>query len=26
MVSEKGIDEVINSKTLKKIYKKHVGD
>ena len=26
LVSEKGINEVINSKTLKKIYKKHVGD
>ena len=26
MISEQGIDEVINSKTLKKIYKSHVGD
>ena len=26
LVSQKGINEVINSKTLKKIYKKHVGD
>ena len=25
MVSEKGIDEVINKKTLKKIYNKHIG-
>jgi len=25
-VSEKGIDEIINPKTLKKIYVKHVGD
>lgn len=25
LISEKGIDEVINSKTLKKIYYKHVG-
>ena len=26
MISEKGIDEVINPKTLKKIYISHVGD
>ena len=26
MISKKGINEVINSKTLKRIYNKHVGD